>query len=87
MHPRVQAERLAQAQGKAGKATETIAKTLGLDAPAFAEIRGPNEGIIRLRQMEVMADFLELVAKQMTQTATENEPRKPAKGKTTDEKN
>lgn len=81
MHPRVQAERLAQAQTRAGKASGIIAAALDLDAPAFAEIRGPNEGIIRLRQMEVMADFLELAAEQV---AKAKKPAATAKGKTDD---
>lgn len=60
MHPRILAQRQAQAHTRVVEAVKSIASTLGVDAPNLA-IHDRSPDVKRLKEWEVMADWLERV--------------------------
>lgn len=86
MHPRMLAAREADAQTRIMAATEKLAKSFGIDAPAPVAQRLPD--VAAMLRWEAVADFLETLAgahAEREEQAAEAKAKEDAKPKAKDE--
>ena len=87
MHPRILAQRQAQAHGRMLAAVAEIAANLGIHAPDLASIREKSPDVQRVKEWEMLADWTEaLVKKTKPVNANASVEAKAPKGKKDDDK-
>ncbi len=78
MHPQALVKRLAEAQDRILVASDELANQGGVESPrtTWQAIKAPSQEIMRMFQLEVIADFLESLNTQSPAQAQE-EPKRP----------
>lgn len=77
MHPRLIAQRQAQAHQRVVEAIGPIASTLNIDAPDLTAIREKNPQVQRVKEWESLADWFEALQRRLEEKSVQGADAEP----------